>query len=62
MLHGDYLGSVAAFFCMDLLLRYYYMLDNGAPKGSLAFLVRPLGIQVVVGKRLFLTHPIPSIL
>ena len=46
MLHGDYLGSVAAFFCMDLLLRYYYMLDNGAPEGSLAFLVRPLGIQV----------------
>ena len=27
-------------------VRYHYMLDNGAPTGSLAFLVRPLGIQV----------------
>ena len=33
--------SFALDFCMDLLLRYYYMLDNGAPKGSLAFSVRP---------------------
>ena len=46
MLHGDYLGSMAAFLGMDLFLRYYYVLDNGAFEGSLAFLVRPLGVQI----------------
>ena len=46
MLHGDYLGSMAAFLGMDLFLRYYYVLDNGAFEGSLAFLVRPLGVHI----------------